>query len=130
MSGFPAEFAKHCFVSAYLLANKLAKDGPVALMETYVLTFRVSLCSSRSKLGLQSAFESDHRRLELAAGGHANVINSKLFFCWNPSWNCRKSCLLTTIVYMFFEHPLIDFIIFVLMRFVMFCDSHRLTTGF
>ena len=47
-SGFSAEFAKHCCVAMYLYANKLAKDGPVALIETYVLMFHVSLCSSYS----------------------------------------------------------------------------------
>ena len=63
MSGFPSQFTKHYFVAAYLYANKSAKDAPVALIETYVFMFSVSLCSSRLKLGLQSAFESDHRRL-------------------------------------------------------------------
>ena len=37
MSGFPIEY-----VAAYLFANKLAKDGPVALIETHVLMLRVS----------------------------------------------------------------------------------------
>ena len=73
-SDFPAEFAKHYFVAAYLYANISAKDGPVALIETDSLMFSVSLCSSRSQLGLPSAFESDHRRL------HANFIISNLVF--------------------------------------------------
>ena len=48
MSGFPAEFTKHYFVAAYLYVNKSTKDGPVALIKTYVLMYSVSLCSLRS----------------------------------------------------------------------------------
>ena len=48
MSGFPAELAKHYLVAAYFYANKSAKDGPVDLIDTYVLMFSVSLCSPRS----------------------------------------------------------------------------------
>ena len=48
MSGFPAQLAKLYFVAGYLYANKSAKDGPEALIETYVLMFSVSLYSSRS----------------------------------------------------------------------------------
>ena len=58
MSGFPVEFDELYFVAAYLYAYLY-----VALVEAYVLMFSASLCSSHSKLGLQSAFESDHRRL-------------------------------------------------------------------
>ena len=47
VSGFPSQFTKHYFVAAYLYANKSAKDAPVALIETYVFMFSVSLCSSR-----------------------------------------------------------------------------------
>ena len=46
MSGFSSEFAKHYFVAAYLYANKSAKDGPVASIETYVLMFSVSVYST------------------------------------------------------------------------------------
>ena len=63
MSGFPVEFDELYFVAAYLYASKSIKHGPVALVEAYVLMFSASLCSAHSKLGLQSAFESDHRRL-------------------------------------------------------------------
>ena len=63
MSGFPVEFDELYFVAAYLYASKSIKHGSVALVEAYVLMFSASLCSSHSKLGLQSAFESDHRRL-------------------------------------------------------------------
>ena len=63
MSGFPVEFDELYFVAAYLYASKSIKHGTVALVEAYVLMFSASLCSSHSKLGLQSAFESDHRRL-------------------------------------------------------------------
>ena len=63
MSGFPVEFDELYFVAAYLYASKSIKHGPVALVEAYVLMFSASLCTSHSKLGLQSAFESDHRRL-------------------------------------------------------------------
>ena len=62
MSGFPVEFDEIYFVAAYLYASKSIKHGPVALVETYVM-FSASLGSSHSKLGLQSAFGSDHRRL-------------------------------------------------------------------
>ena len=47
VSGFPSQFTKHYFVAEYLYANKSAKDAPVALIETYVFMFSVSLCSSR-----------------------------------------------------------------------------------
>ena len=47
MSGFPVEFDELYFVAAYLYANKSAKDASVALIETYVFMFSVSLCSSR-----------------------------------------------------------------------------------
>ena len=60
---FPVEFDELYFVAAYLYASQSIKHGPVALVEAYVLRFSASLCSSHSKLGLQSAFESDHRRL-------------------------------------------------------------------
>ena len=62
MSGFSVEFDELYFVAAYLYAIKSTKHGPVALVETYVLMFSASLCSSHSNLGLQSAFERDHRR--------------------------------------------------------------------
>ena len=48
MSVCPVEFAEYYFITVYLYANKCTKDGPVALIETYVLKFCVSLCSSHS----------------------------------------------------------------------------------
>ena len=47
MSGFPVEFDELYFVAANLYASKSNKHGPVALIESYVLMFSVSLCSSR-----------------------------------------------------------------------------------
>ena len=58
MSDFPVEFDELYFVAAYLYASTSIKHGPVALVEAYVLMFSASLCSSHSKLGLQSAFEN------------------------------------------------------------------------
>ena len=43
MSGFPIEFDELYFVAAYLFASKSIKHGPVALIETYVLMFSVSV---------------------------------------------------------------------------------------
>ena len=82
MSGFHVEFDEFYFVAAYLYASNSIKPEPVALVETYVLVFSASLCSSHSKLGLQSAFDNmtTADSAELAAGGHANFIISNLLF--------------------------------------------------
>ena len=47
MSGFPVQLDELYFVAAYIYASKSNKNGPVAQIETYVLMFSVSLCSSR-----------------------------------------------------------------------------------
>ena len=102
MSGFHVEFDEFYFVAAYLYASISIKPGPVALVETYVLMFSASLCSSHSKLGLQSAFESDHRRLLLNSPPADAPTSSSLicFFCRNPLWKYVKYCLLTIMVYL------------------------------
>ena len=102
MSGFPIEFDELYFVAAYLFASKSIKHGPVALIETYVLMFSVSLCSSRLQLGLHSAFESDHRRL-LSNLPPADTPTSSCLTCFfgrNPFVEVCESCLLTIIIYL------------------------------
>ena len=64
--------------------------------------FSASLCSSHSKLGLQSAFENDHRRHLLNSPPADTPTSSSLtcFFCRNPLWKYVKYCLLTIMVYL------------------------------